>query len=65
MLLSGDASGLKTVRDGMTPEEKKATGPFVNEIRNALKIILENASIGKRDKLQDQFGKIPDFKSLF
>ncbi|MBO4490784.1 MAG: protein kinase [Lentisphaeria bacterium] len=65
MLLSGDASGLKAVKGEMSPEELKATGPFVNEIRNALKLILENASIGKRDKLQDQFGKIPEFKSLF
>jgi len=65
MLLSGDASGLKTVKAEMSPEELKANGPFVNEIRNALKIILENVSIGKRDKLQDQFGKIPEFKSLF
>jgi len=56
---------LQAVKGEMSPEELKATGPFVNEIRNALKLILENASIGKRDKLQDQFGKIPEFKSLF
>ena len=64
-LLTGDAAGMNAARADMTPEETKLAAQFINEFKNGLKLILENASIGKRDKLQDQFGKIPEFKSLF
>ena len=64
-LLTGDAAGMKAARADMSPEAKKIARQYIYEFTNTLKLTLERVSPGKRDKLAELLGKIPDFKSLF